>query len=203
MAFFGLFKSSEEREMEAQFKFRQGKSRINRFVQQSQKAADRYWRLAKQSYKLGDQEQFRQLATGYVRARESINRWERYLIKLDALELRRNEVSSTGEFLKSVDAMTGTILRGAKPEDIARMQMDLEKAMHKTEALEQTLDIAMEAAGDSLTGAPELNDDVLKQITVSMEGEPAAATEDTPDKNLDARIDAALKQVETQMRKET
>ena len=203
MAFFGLFKSRDERELEVQLKFRQGKSRISRFVHQSQKAADRYWHLAKQAFKLGDQEQFRQLAASYLRTRESINRWERYLVKLDALELRRNEVSSTGEFLKSIEAMTGSILRGAKPEDITRMQMDLEKAMAKTETLEQTLDIAMEAAGDSLTGAPELSDEVLKQITASMEAEPVEMSQDSADKDLDTRIASALKEVEAQMRKET
>lgn len=200
MALMGLFKSRQQREMEMLLKFRQGKSRISRFVQQAQQSAQRYWNLAKQAYQLGDQEQFRQLATGYVRSRESINRWERYLIKLDALELRRNEVASTGEFLKSIEAMTGSILQGAKPEEIARMQMDLEKAMLKTDALEQTLDIAMEAAGDSLTGSPELNDDVLQQISVGMGGEPPAITDDTSNRDLDARLQTAMKEVEGRIR---
>jgi len=201
MALLGLFKSREEREMESLLRFRQGKSRINRFVQQAQTAGQRYWSLARQAYQLGDEEQFRQLATGYVRTRESINRWERYLIKLDSLELRRNEVASTGEFLKSIDAMTGSILQGAKPEEIARMQMDLEKAMLKTDALEQTLDIAMEAAGDSLTGSPELNDDVLQQIGVGMDGEPKTVCDggSDHDHDLDARLHDALKDVESRM----
>ena len=201
MAFWGLFKSRELREMETLLKFRQGKSRITRFVQQAQQAAQRYWSLSKQAYQLGDQEQFRQLATGYVRTRESINRWERYLIKLDALELRRNEAASTGEFLKSVEAMTGSILRGANPEDISRMQMDLEKAILKTDALEQTLDIAMQAAGDSVTGVPELSDQVLKEMTLGME-QPSVNSEAEFEQSLDNRIVGALKEVEIQIRKE-
>jgi len=203
MAFFGMFKSKEEREMEAQIKFRQGKSRIQRFVAQSRKGAQRYWELAKQAYKLGDAEQFKQLAAGYVKTRDSINRWERYMVKLDALELRRNDVAATGEFMKSIAAMTGSIMQGASPEEIAKMQMDLEKAVHKTEALEQTLDMAMEATGDQITGAGELSDDVLSQITTGMEGGGAVTTGEGEPADLDAKIEAALKQVENQMRRET
>lgn len=199
MALLGLFKSREQREMESLLRFRQGKSRINRFVQQAQTAGQHYWALARKAYQLGDEEQFRQLATGYVRTRESINRWERYLIKLDSLELRRNDVASTGEFLKSIDAMTGSILQGARPEEIARMQMDLEKAMLKTDALEQTLDIAMEAAGDSLTGSPELNDDVLQQIGVGMGAEVGTVGNEDSEHDLDARLHDALKDVESRM----
>ena len=75
--------------------------------------------------------------------------------------------------------------------------------MRKTGALEQTLAIAMETATDSLIGPPDLSDDVLKQITASMEGEPVEISQDGTDKDLDARIASALKDVKAQMRKET
>ena len=164
MVFFGLFKSRAERDREAKIKFRQGKARIQRFLEQAQQAGDNYWRLAKQAYQLGDQEQFKQLAANYLRIRESINRWERYVVKLDSLEMRRNEVEATGEFLKSMNALTGTILRGASPAEIARMQLDIEKALEKSESQEAMLNLAMEAAGTTLTSASDLNDTVLNQL---------------------------------------
>ena len=84
-----LFKSRETREMEARLRLRRGKSRIQRFVQQSRRSADKYWELSRQSYQLGDREQFQQLAGHYLQARNSINRWERFLVKLESLEMRR------------------------------------------------------------------------------------------------------------------
>lgn len=201
MPLFGLFKSKSEREMEAQLKLRQGKSRINRFIQQSRKAGDRYWQLARQAYKLGDQEQFKHLAAAYLRTRESINRWERHLVKLDTLEMRRNEVAATGDFLKSIEAMTASIMRGAKPEDIQKMQMGLEKAVQNTDALEQMLDVTMETAGASLSGSSELSDDVLNQITAGMEGDVGGTgQQQVSDADLDAKINAAMKQMEGEVK---
>ena len=109
MVFFGLFKSRAGRDREAKIRFRQGKSRVQRFVKQAQQSADNYWRLARRAYSLGDDDQFRQLAVHYLRTRESINRWERYLVKLDSLDMRQNEVEATGEFLRSINALTGTL----------------------------------------------------------------------------------------------
>lgn len=177
MVFFGLFKSRAERDREAKIKFRQGKARIQRFLQQAQQAGDNYWRLAKQAYQLGDQEQFKQLGANYLRIRESINRWERYIVKLDSLEMLRNEVEATGEFLKSMNALTGTILRGASPAEIARMQVDVEKALEKSEAQEEMLNLAMEAAGTTLTSTSDLNDNVLNQLIAGFGGTPSATYE--------------------------
>ncbi len=198
MAFFGLFKSREQREMEAQLKFRQGRSRIVRFVQQARKAADRYWELAKQAYRLGDHEQFRQLAASYLRTREGINRWERYLVRMDTLELRRNEMLATTEFLQSVEAMTQSILRGTDPQEIARMQVELERAVHRTEAVQESLDVAMEATGETLAGTSELSDDVLKTLATNLD----SGGQQASDAQFDARLEAALKEVERQMRLE-
>ena len=187
MVFFGLFKSQAERDRDAKIKFRQGKSRIQRFLQQAQQAGDNYWRLAKQAYQLGDQEQFKQLGGNYLRIRESINRWERYIVKLDSLEMRRNEVEATGEFLKSMNALTGTILRGASPTEIARMQADVEKAVEKSEAQEEMLNLAMEAAGTTLTSSSDLNDTVLSQLVAGFGGEPPAVFE--PQRPLQAAME--------------
>ncbi len=172
MVFFNLFKSQAERDREAKIKFRQGKARIQRFLQQAQQAAENYWRLAKQAYQLGDQDQFKQLAANYLRIRESINRWERYVVKLDSLEMRWNEVEATGEFLKSMNALTGSILRGANPTEIARMQFDVEKALAKSETQEELLSLAMEAAGTTLTSTSDLNDAVLNQLVAGFGGTP-------------------------------
>jgi division protein CdvB (Snf7/Vps24/ESCRT-III family) len=184
--------------MEAHLKFRQGRSRIVRFVQQARKAADRYWELARQAYRLGDHEQFRQLAASYLRTREGINRWERYLVRMDTLELRRNEMLATTEFLHSVEAMTQSILRGTDPQEIARMQAELERAVHRTEAVQESLELAMEGTGETLAGTSELSDDVLKSLATNLESGGQAAS----DAQFDARLEAALKEVERQMRLE-
>jgi len=175
-----LFKSRATRELEAKIRFRQGKSRIHRFLQELCRSADKYWHLARQAYQLGDEEQLRQLASHYLRARTTINRWERFLVKLDALEMRRNEVEATGEFLGSMSALTESILRGASPEELTRLQTDIERALHKSQAQEEMLDLAMEAAGQSLFSEDGPSTEVMAQITAGLKTDVTQPT-DTPD----------------------
>jgi hypothetical protein len=186
MALFGLLKSREQREMEAQLKVRQGKGRIQRYIQQAKRAADRSWQLAKQAFRLGDQDQFRKLAANYLHVREEINRWERYLVRLDTLELRRNQMAAAGEFMQSVQAMSASIMRGANPEDIAKMQLQLEQATHKVDMVEQTLDMAIENVDDALMGTSGLSDELFDQISRGI------SREELGDAQCDAKLDAAI-----------
>ena len=142
----GLFKSKQQRDLEATMQIRQGMKRIQRFVNNAKKVQKRYWGLAKQALRLGDREQFEQLASALMRAREHANRWERYLLQVETLNVRREEVAATGDFIRSVSAMTNSILRGATPEQVAGMQAKMEQAVVKAAALEEVLSVAMEAS---------------------------------------------------------
>lgn len=146
MAFFGLFKSRQAREAELRSRVRQGTMRIHRFVSRLSKQADDYSTLARRAYDLDDQEQFRQLASGYLQCRETINRWERYMIKLRALELRKNEAEATREFLSSMNALTSAILNGVRPEDLSALNSDMAAALERSEELDEALAGALDDA---------------------------------------------------------
>jgi len=164
MAFFGLFKSRDERDQDAKIRFRQGKTRIQRFVQQGKSSAERYWQLARQAYRLGDKAQLRQYAASFFRARESVNRWERFLLKMDALEMRRNEVEATSEFVRSMNALTTVIFRNSSPSEIARMQLDVERALEKAEQQEELMNHAMDVTGNGILSTDDLTDESLEQL---------------------------------------
>ncbi len=110
------------------------------------------------------------IASHYLRLRETIVRWQRFLVKLEALELRRNEVSATREFLQSIDELTSAINRGASPQEIARMQVDMERAIEKSKAQEEMLDVAMEAAGTSFEGDFPASDGAFAEMERSIAG---------------------------------
>lgn len=162
MTFFGLFKTQAERDRENQIRFRQGKSRIQRFIQQARESSEQYWKMANQAYKLGDKAQLRQLAAGYFRARENINRWERFLLKMDALEMRRNEVEATSDFVRSINALTSTILRGTSPAEIAKMQLELEQAIARSDQDAEMMTEAMNTTGSRILSADDLTEGALE-----------------------------------------
>ncbi len=180
MAFFGLFKSRQEREAELKTRVRQGTMRIQKFVSQLSKQAENYAALARRAYDLDDQEQFRQLASGYLQSLETINRWERYMVKLKALELRRHESDATREFLSSMNALTSSILNGVKPEDVSALSADMDAAMERSDELSEALADALE---DSVTHVDR---------TDSLQPEFLAKAVGTPEKRLESLGRTAL-----------
>ncbi len=152
MKFFGLFKSRQERDAELKTRVRQGTMRIQKFVNQLSKQSDNYASLARRAYDLDDLEQFRQLACGYLQCCETINRWERYMVKLKALELRRHEAEATQEFLSSMNSLTSAILNGVKPEDVMLLSTEMDAAIQRSEDLDDALAIAMDDAVQQVDG---------------------------------------------------
>ena len=177
-----LFQKKSVREMESKLRFRRGKARIQKYVQEARRSAERYRQLASDAYRLGDTEQFRLIGSHYLRLRHTITRWERFLVKLEALELRRNEVSATKDFLVSIDALTTSINRGASVEEISRMQGEIEQAIEKSRAQEEMLDVAMEAAGGSMFEEVPHQEAMLGELELgfSAERERNTATPSSP-----------------------
>jgi hypothetical protein len=193
-----LFKSRKQRELEAEIQVRQSKAKIQRFIRSLRKVQQRYWDLGKQSLRLGDREQFAQLAATLMRARDQANHWERYLLQLETLSVRRDEVAATGDFIKGISTITASILRGTNPEQIAAMQVKMEQAVAKADALEELMSVAMESSADGVFGSGELDDRKLEELTRQMTTE-AQADEGAA---YDDRIAKGLKKIEEEMRKE-
>jgi hypothetical protein len=194
----GLFKSKRQRELEAEMQVRQSKARIERFIRHAKKVELRYWELGKQALRLGDRQQFAQLAGALLSARDQANHWERYLLQLETLSVRREEVAATGDFIKGITVVTNSILRGASPDQIAEMQLKMEKALVKADSLQEILSMAMETSAETISGSTELDEKRLDEIAGQMGGE-AAAEEGA---GYDQRIAQGLKQLEEAMRKE-
>jgi len=193
----GLFKSKRQRELEADIRIRQSKARIQRFIRNARKVQNRYWDFGKQALRLGDREQFVQLTGAFMRTRQQANQWERYLLQLETLSVRHEEVAATGEFIKGISSVTMSILRGARPEKVAAMQEKMTRALVKAQALEEVLAAAMESSADAVYGAEELDERKLEEVTGQMTSE-AEAEEGA----YDEQIAQGLQQIEEQMRKE-
>ena len=152
--FFGFFKSRAERNFELKGLVRQGSMKIHNFMARLSKQAEEYSVLARRAFNLDDQQQFRQLASGYLQCRETINRWERYLIRLKALELQKMEAEATRDFLSSMNGLVAAILNGVKPQDVVQLQAEMEKAeMHS----EQLADSLAGMLGDAVTRLDDPN----------------------------------------------
>ncbi|MCL0036061.1 hypothetical protein M1N22_02560 [Dehalococcoidia bacterium] len=195
----GFFERRRQtKEIEREVKFKQGLSRVRNYVQKCNQAQKRYWELGKRALKLGDRQQFENIVKAYLRTGEMVNRWERYSVAMETISLQRDQVKATGTFAESMKALSASMMAGAKPEDITKMQIDLEQALTRAETLDETLSAIMDSTSDTIFSAEGLSEESLQEVEAAMKGE--AAHEEG--QALDDRIAAGLRRIEEEMRKE-
>ena len=191
-------KREETKEVEREVQFRRGLARVRSYISRCQKSKKHYWQLGKRALQLGDDRQFRQIAKTYLWTMEQISRWERYLLQLETVAARRDQVGATSEFMKSITALSQSMMAGASEEDVAKMQVELEKAIARSEILEETMAMVMEAGSETVFGSRELSEEAVERVQKAM----AEAAEADESEVFDAKIEEGLRQIEEEMRKE-
>ncbi len=189
----------QRKEIEREVRFKQGLSRVRGYVDKTRQAQKRYWELGKRALKLGDRQQFGNLAKAFIRTGDLVTRWERYLVAMETVSVQLDQLKATGECAKAMKALSESMMAFARPEDMTKMQMDLERAMTRAQTLDETLSAVMDAANDSIFSSEGISDDSLSQIENAMKGE-AAQEESAP--VMDDRISQGLKRIEEEMKKE-
>ena len=112
--------------------------------------------------------------------------------------MRRDEVGATNDFIRGILAVANSILRGSTPEQVAAMQVKMEQAVDKANALEELMAVAMDTSAGSVFAGEELDDRKLEELAGQMTSE-AQAEEGAA---YDAQISQGLKKIEEEMRKE-
>ena len=194
-----LERRRQTKEIEREVKFKQGLSRVRNYVQKCHQAQKKYWDLGKRALKLGDKQQFENVAKAYLRTGDMITRWERFLVAMETVSLQRDQVKVTGEFAKSMSALSNSMMAGASPQDITKMQMELERALTKAHTLDETLAAVMDVTSDTIFLSEGLSEESLQQVEATMKGE----VEHEEGEALDDRISAGLRRIEEEMRKES
>ena len=194
-----LFRKNKElKEIEREVKFKQGLSRVRSYIERSRESQKRLWNLGQRSLQLGDRQQFQNIARAYLRVGGMVNRWERYTVAAETVAVQRGQVKATGEFLQSMNALSQSMMAGAKPEEVMAMQRDLEVALARAQNLDETLATVMDAAGETIYSSEGLSEEALADVEKAMGAE--AATEEGAE--ADSRIAQGLKAIEAQMNKE-
>jgi len=201
-----LERRRQDKELQREIKFKQGLSKVRAYAQKCQQAQKRYWELGKRSLKLGDRQQFENIVKAYLRTGEMANRWERYLVAMETVSIQRDQVKATGVFAQSMQALSDSMMAGAKPEDISKMQLSLERALTKAETLDETLSAIMDATSETIFSAEGLSKEALQEVEAAMGGEAihetGAGVRAAADDEVGERITQGLRRIEEEMKKE-
>jgi len=188
-----LFKSEQEKDIERRMKVKQGRRKVERFIRDQQKQAQRYWELARRACRLGDREVLKRLVSLIAQTRRSVNLWERRLLYFDMIEAQRDQAVAGADFAQAFEAMAQTILAHAEPAELARIQVNLERSLMVADELEDRLEDFQTSLDEMLEQAATAEEreelaEIMRMIQKEAEQEPEAV--------LDKEIEATMKQIE-------
>jgi len=163
-----LFQTQEERLQEAELnrdvQLRLGKTRLKRHITHQNDMQRRLTSLAKQALQINDETRFRMVGKQLLWTQQDITRWEKYLLSLELLEARREQVKSSIELIQAVKAMSDSMADLSSPEKIADLQIELEKGLARASNLDERMEIMMEMMDSALEDGISVDESALADL---------------------------------------
>ncbi len=191
-----LRKSKEEKEIERKIRAKKAKMMLQNYISSLEKLQKRIFDLGKGAAKLGDERLMRRQAAKYLALENRVNQARKLLLLMEEAEAQKELVKVSSSFITFSKDIVDSIAEGPNIDKLARMHVELEKAMAKVESIEEALSVVVDAASESILTSGEFDDEKVNEVVKMLEGE--AGVEE---KELDARIEERLREVEDMMRK--
>ena len=170
-------KTPEERrqaaEQQRSQQLRIAKNRLSYHVVKQKDLVIRLTVLAKRAISLNDDANFKKIGRQIIWTRNDIQRWERYMLSLEMLEARYDQVRASVELLTAVNSMTDSLSDAAAPEKIGELQSNLEQGLAKAANLEQQMGMMMELMDNTLAGDMKVDSSELSDLQTTLTGEVA------------------------------
>lgn len=143
-----LFKSSEDRRIERDIKIRQGIRRIEKAITEQNKFTDEFVKNARRAKQIGDNNQYVFIRNSLKKTATVKKMLERQLLAVkNALIIKRQAEAST-DFAQAMGTMAREISRMFGETDLAKTQLDWEKAMAQSQTMEERMTMFLETVED-------------------------------------------------------
>ena len=106
---------------------------------------------------------------------------------MEEAEAQRELVKITSSFIAFSKDIVDSIVEGPDVKDVAKMHVELEKAMAKAESLEEALSVVIDSASESILSS-HFDEEVVEDVVRMFEGE-------------GEEIDKKIKEIEELMKK--
>ncbi len=188
----------QEKEMDRDTQVRIGKARIRRHIEKQKAMMQKLWGIGKRALSLNDDKQFRQIGKQFLWTQDDVARWEKALISFELLEAKRDQAHTSTEFMKSLKALTESIMAPAEPQNIAEMQRDLEQGLARAATLEERMSFMLETMNESLADSAEESDRTRLDSLEKTMTDDLVTDEMT---NFDAKIETGLEKIREAMKR--
>jgi hypothetical protein len=186
-----LFKSKEERRIERNIQVRKAVTQIRRQITANEKHEADYIVKAKRAKKLGWNNQYEFLKKAIKKTATVKVQLERQLLALESAAQIKEQAEGHFEFASAMNGLSKSISEVFGATDMAKTQVNFEKAMSQAQNLEERMDTFLEMTSDSMFGYEgssegELvkDDDIDKMLEEEVSHEERAGIDEEIDKDL-------------------
>lgn len=147
-----LFKSKEERRIERNIQVRKAVTQIRRQIASNSKHETDYIEKAKRAKKLGWTNQYEFLKKAIKKTATIKVGLERQLLALESAVQIKEQAEGHFEFANAMNSLSTSISEVFGATDMAKTQVNFEKAMSQAESLEERMDTFLEMTSESMFG---------------------------------------------------
>jgi len=188
-----LFKSKEERRIERNIQVRKAASQIRRQIAANEKHEADYIVKAKRAKKLGWANQYEFLKKAIKKTATVKVQLERQLLALESAAQIKEQAEGHFEFASAMNGLSKSISEVFGATDMAKTQVNFEKAMSRAQSLEERMDTFLEMTSESMfgyegssEGGMVRDEDIDKMLEEEVSHEERAGIDDEIDKDLSA-----------------
>jgi hypothetical protein len=140
-----LFKSKEERRIERDIKIRQGIRRIEKSIAEQNKFTDEFVKNARQARQIGDQASYQFVRNSLKKTATIKKLLERQLLAVKNALLIKRQAEAAADFAGAMKTMAAEVSRLYGDTDLAKTQMDWERAMLQSQSMEERMTMFLES----------------------------------------------------------
>ena len=188
-----LFKSKAERRIERNMQVRKALTHIRRQIEANKKYENDYIAKAKRARELGWANQYEFLKKAIKKTATIRVRLERQLLAIESAVQMKEQAENHFEFANALNALSKSIAEVFGSMDLAKTQVNFEKAMAKAESMEAQIDMFLEITSASIFGYEGLSEDELvsdsdieKMLAEEVESEGRSGLDDEIERDVAA-----------------
>jgi nitrogen regulatory protein PII-like uncharacterized protein len=166
-----FLKSKKEIEIERKIRARKVKILLQNYVTMLEHLQKKIFKLGVEAKRLNDHKLTRRQAVKLLAIESRINQAKRLLLIIEEAEAERELVSISSSFITFANDIIKAIAEGPDASKLAKLQAEFEKAIEKSESLEEMLSIIVDSANESILSSGNFNDENIAKVMKLLEDE--------------------------------
>lgn len=145
----GLFKSKDERRIEREMKIKSGLRAIEKSIRQQEKFSEDFVKNARQAKQIGDEGQYQFIRNALKKTATVKKMLERQLLAMKNAMLIQQQARASQLFAESMGLMAAEIGKTFGEMDLAKTQVDWEKAVVQAGTMEERMEVFLDSMEQS------------------------------------------------------